>query len=147
MARIIKCSDIMWYTNELTTNNNGQPEAFCCMVNYTVLRSISAKFGNLCFLSNFTSAFPASKINWRKTAYFDLLGFGYELFKTLSVVMPIEPVLDRANRAQDAFQKLSCSEMALAHNRKTNAVFTRDTFTRWGKLTFLLYCVTISIVK
>ena len=28
----------------------------------------------------------------------------------------------------------------------SNAVFTRDTFT-WGKLTFLLYCVTFSIVK
>ena len=30
--------------------------------------------------------------------------------------------------------------------RLCNAVFTRDTFT-WGKLTFLLYCVTFSIVK
>ena len=30
--------------------------------------------------------------------------------------------------------------------RGTYAVFTRDAFT-WGKLTFLLYCVTFSIVK
>ena len=34
----------------------------------------------------------------------------------------------------------------LYYHRLPYAVFTRDTFT-WGKLTFLLYCVTFSIVK
>ena len=108
MERIIKCrSDIWWYTNELTTDNNGQPEAFCCMVNYTAdwhIQSYAQFPQNLeiyVFSQNWPVLFP--KINWRKTTYFDFLGFAYELCKTLSVIMPIEPVLDRASRAQDAF--------------------------------------------